>query len=57
MLAAAKLVERSLAMDEAAWLASIAGRMPTYTTRGSDPERLPRVLALRIYRRLWRFRS
>jgi hypothetical protein len=55
MLAAAELVERGLSANEAAWFASKAGRQPVHTLRGSDPDRLPRELGLRIYRHLWRW--
>lgn len=56
MVAAAELIMRGLAADEAARFASIARRTPVHTAHGSDPDRLPRKLSLRIYWRLWRWR-
>lgn len=57
MMAAGALVERGLTATEAARFASTAARRPVHTLRGSDPDRLPRELQLRIYRRFWQLPS
>lgn len=57
MLAAGALVERGLTATEAARFSSRASRRPVHTLRGGDPDRLPRELQLRIYRRFWQLPS